>query len=507
VVSSPNPGSFYNDLFGVVALSPTNVWAVGFHDVGGNWKTLAMHWNGRRWRVATSPSPDPTINVFYGVDGGGANDVWAVGEIGADVSGNYTLVEHWTGSTWTVVPSANGGTGENELREISALAANDMWAVGVVDGDSLALHWDGASWSIVPTPNPALGAPLEGVVAIAPNDVWAVGGTGSSGLDSSTIAMHWDGASWTIVPTPNPGGASVDRLFAVDAVAPNDVWAVGEFWDPNAVPQPLILHWDGASWTVVPNDCGTYYAGLHGIHAIAANDIWAVGASSCHYDGVAWTEVDIPQTGGAITLLGVEASAPDEVFAVGRSVTCPDEFCVSDSYAIRWDGIRWLYTFSAGSFLGGVEALDGDDAWAVGSDSVGAVILHWDGGSWSEVPSPVPADGGQLHGIEALGPSNLWAVGTHFDEQFDARNLVAQAPSATQGNVEGDTQVSGAVVSWFGPVNGSTTTDVFGRFAVAGLLEGEYLFTASLGGCVPDSADVTVIAGATVMQDLQIDCR
>jgi hypothetical protein len=320
--------------------------------------------------------------------------------------------------------------------------------------------------------------------------------------------MHWDGDLWTIVPSPNPGGTSVDQLYAVAAVGPNDVWAVGEYWDANYVPLPMTLHWDGVGWTVVPNDCGVYYVGLRAIHVIAADDIWAVGGTSCHYDGAAWTEVDIPQVAGsAITLLGVEAIASNQIFAVGHIVSCPDEYCVFASYAIRWDGTQWKRTLAPGTSLGGVEALAADDVWAVGTDSFGALILHWGGSGWTAVPSPVPGDGGQLHAIDALSSADLWAVGSQLNEEFNPRNLVLRAPSDTQGNVVGGTGVSGAVVSWFGPVDGSTTTDVFGEYSVAGLIDGEYFFTAAYGGCNPDSATVTVTAGTTVTQDFVIDCR
>ena len=70
-----------------------------------------------------------------------------------------------------------------------------------------------------------------------------------------------------------------------------------------------------------------------------------------------------------------------------------------------------------------VAATSGSDAWAVGSRFVeanGGVILtlteHWDGKTWSMVPSPSPAGTGPgaesiLRGIAATSPSDAWAVG------------------------------------------------------------------------------------------------
>src|SRR5438132_990015 len=87
-------------------------------------------------------------------------------------------------------------------------------------------------------------------------------------------------ASWTVVSRPNPSGSSLPiELFAVTAVAADDVWAVGQ---PGFPWKALILHWQGSAWTAVPNACGVP---LNGVTAISSTDIWAVGsASACHFD-------------------------------------------------------------------------------------------------------------------------------------------------------------------------------------------------------------------------------
>ncbi len=61
--------------------------------------------------------------------------------------------------------------------------------------------------------------------------------------------------------------------------------------------------------------------------------------------------------------------------------------------------------------------------------------------------------------------------------------------------------MSDAIVSWFGEVTGSTTTDSFGNFAAAGLPAGSYTFVASADGCSPGIATVQVVAGKTVRQE------
>jgi hypothetical protein len=111
-----------------------------------------------------------------------------------------------------------------------------------------------------------------------------------------------------------------------------------------------------------------------------------------------------------------------------------------------------------------------------------------------------------LNAITAAAGGKLWSVGSTFSADFEGRTLIMEAPSATQGTVMGDTGVAGAVVSWFGPVSGSATTNVFGDYEAAGLPAGDYFFVASAGGCTPATANVTVIAGTTTIQDLPIAC-
>jgi hypothetical protein len=498
LVPSPSPGVNFLDLNGVVSISPTDAWAVGYYDSFG-WKTLTMHWDGSSWSVVDSPSPDPSLNNLTGVTALSGSDAWAVGHGGATGS----LALHRTGATWERTTTANLGTGSNILNGISVASANDIWAVGHAQNQSLTLHYDGAAWTVVPSPNLEYGVRLEDVVAIGPRDAWAVGWSGSaSGADDKNVAMRWNGKKWSIVPTPQPGGELGDRLWAIDALAPNDVWATGVYSSGQSQ-RSLILHWNGASWRVVPHNCETY-GGLTGVTTLSATDAWAVGDSeTCHYDGKTWTEIPSPQPRIEYNELGypledVSAASPTDVWALGaRVIEGPFGEIVWDAIAEHWNG----------------EALSANDVWAVGTNSYGPLIVHFDGSGWSTVPTPEWGRGGQLAGIAANQlsttpgvPTNIWAAGNFFPGTSPSRTLIQRAPSPSQGAVVGGSNVAQATISWFGPENGSTETDVYGDYEVGGLLAGTYTFTATNPGCTPDSASVSVIAGQTLRRDFHIDC-
>ena len=60
--------------------------------------------------------------------------MWAVGyTITTDGTNqpDRTLIEHWNGSTWSVVASPNVGGNDNLLNGVAA--AGDVWAVGSSD--------------------------------------------------------------------------------------------------------------------------------------------------------------------------------------------------------------------------------------------------------------------------------------------------------------------------------------------------------------------------------------
>src|SRR6266446_3960065 len=134
VMPSPSPGSNGNYFYGVSAVSSTDVWAVGgYGPAGGGALTLIEHWNGSQWSVIPSPNPSPDINYLYGVSAVSSTDVWAVGYYTPPNGGTYTLTEHWNGSQWSAVSSPSPGPDVNYLYGVSVVSSTDAWAVG---GDS-----------------------------------------------------------------------------------------------------------------------------------------------------------------------------------------------------------------------------------------------------------------------------------------------------------------------------------------------------------------------------------
>jgi hypothetical protein len=269
----------------------------------------------------------------------------------------------------------NPGNPPGGFQAVAAVSAQDVWAVGATNGDmTWIIHWNGIAWARVPSPNPAgLNVSLVGVAAASPASVWAVGSftTNASVTDGpvtvtvtdapSPVIEHWDGRTWTLVPSPAILGG---RLTAVSAASPDNAWAVGDLSTGGG----LIEHWDGRAWT---------------------------RAASLPLPG-----------GGGGSLDGVTALSPGSAWAVGTSgsLLCPGEPATGATIIEHWDGRAWtLVPSPAPGMLTAVTATSPDRAWAVGcsricGDGGTAVIEHWDGKAWTSLSAicASPADPGCL---------------------------------------------------------------------------------------------------------------
>lgn len=301
VVPSPNPHlttfGARNELFGIAASSATDAWAVGLQ--GGtssnNSSTLVLHWNGSNWASVAGPDVLNGASRLTAVSALSVTSAWAVGAF-TDASTNgyeQTLIGYWNGSFWAVVPSPRIGVSA-ALNGVTALAPNKAWAVGSTIPTSggtkpLILQWNGSVWSESPLPGNLAGTvstTLTSITAIAENDIWAVGS-----LNGKTLTLHFNGSSWSVVNSPNNvtfGTGMNNVLNSVTAVASDNVWAVGTalYSRVGSAGQPIntyfttIMRWDGSRWSMVtsPNP-GATGSRLFGVARVDANQAWAVGST------------------------------------------------------------------------------------------------------------------------------------------------------------------------------------------------------------------------------------
>lgn len=325
IVSSPTINRDVNVLTGVTALSATNAWAAGYYrNSAAQYQTLIQHWNGAQWSVMPSPNVGTSWNFLYGVAAISGANVWAVGNY---TNGSVTdpLVEHWNGTQWSVVASpAVSGDG---LTGVAFSSATDGWAVGGGLG-ALTEHWDGTRWTVVSNPQgKTSGATLTAVADISASNVLAAGYIMNGYHSRTALIEHWDGSSWSAVATPPT--VSGDAALSGVAADASGAWDVGA---QQLGERTLAERWNGTSVSMQSTpDAGATNDFLSAVASVSPGDAWAVGQVYNsprtlieHWNGMTWSIASTPTTAGlSAALLGAAAVAGGTVWAVGGYYPTP----------------------------------------------------------------------------------------------------------------------------------------------------------------------------------------
>jgi hypothetical protein len=339
-------------------------------------------------------------------------------------------------STFEVVRTPNENP-NSELFAASASSPNDIWAVG-----QSTIHFDGTTWTAFSAPmikgdNNSF---LQGVVDISPTLAWAAGNV-TDGAHAGQVIEQWNGTKWSLFPAPKFGKKDQANVFAMTSSSANDVWAIGSLVNlGTGLVSPLFEHWNGTAWTATTGESSNDF--LFGASADATNDAWAVGfnvsdsitTSAMHWDGTNWKRVATPNVGeGTNKLNAVLALAPNDVWAVGFSTpVAPPKQAATLTLIEHFDGASWTVvpspkvgpnSVNQSNRLLGLTANSANDIWAFGSnfaaDGSGhqmTLLLHWDGTSWTVASSPSPTKDGfpcdLLWAGVVSSPGDVWLLGS-----------------------------------------------------------------------------------------------
>jgi hypothetical protein len=399
-------------------------------------------------------------------------------------------------------PDGDGGS----LASLDGVSETDIWASGSVrqgtDRHTLVQHWDGSRWSIVPSPDgPRATNWVNGLAAVAPTDAWIVGYSTDRDVgetQSETLIERWDGREWKIVPSPNLSMADVgeefggypvsNELFGIAKVAPDDIWAVGRSYTI-VRGQELTIHWDGETWKVVPVPPGSGTNGwLRGVLAISRDDVWAFGEHlvevplggeeggsgnvqlnlTLHWDGKVWSEVPSPNLSPIVNgLFRGSAASPSDVWVTGYHLALFGVNQVNHPTMLHWDGFSWsvdpVPTHNREpAYLFSVASLGSQDAIAVGFYDTGppfpkihTLVERWNGIGWSIVPSLDPGDHNYLYTVLPVFPDDIWVAGDSvvgeviLETLIERYTIICSGPEFRRGdsNSDGRADLSDAVMT------------------------------------------------------------
>src|SRR6266567_969315 len=203
LIPSPKAGTSSNELEGVAVVSASDVWAVGsyFNLNLNSSQTLIERWNGSTWQVVTSPNAGTGNNDLKGVAVELSGNAWAVGSYFDPRFASFrTLIERWDGGRWNIMPSPNIGKSDNWLSGVTVDLSGNAWAVGEYfnpaqgNFQTLVEHWNGVGWQIVPSANRRarysllLGVDMGSIFSPirVVSRVWAVGYSGNQTLTEAS---------------------------------------------------------------------------------------------------------------------------------------------------------------------------------------------------------------------------------------------------------------------------------------------------------------------------------
>ena len=244
------------------------------------------------------------------------------------------------------------------------------------------------------TPAPHWSLPLAAldrvplsVAQASASDVWIAGGALGSGGDA--LVLHYDGRAWQ---RSDPGTDAT--LWWVDRPASGDPWFVGE--------RGTVLHGAGLTVEPVPTT-----ATLYGVGQSDGGTVWVVGGEPDlsgvilrRVPGGDWEDLTPAGTSGAF--FKVWGAADDDVWICGQG-----------GALVNWDGSALVAVdtgLARNVSLFTVAGRAPDDVYVVGGLG-NAVVLHYDGDTWTQLGDALFGELPGLSGVSVDGDGTAILVG------------------------------------------------------------------------------------------------
>lgn len=307
--------------------------------------------------------------------------------------------------TWTATPLIYSGGAPSSMYSIWGASSSNIYVCGYsfLSGRQGAMfHYDGKGWTNVATlPSPDYNDFSE-IIGFGESDIWVAGLRFfvDPGLDSA-VALHYNGVGWEQM-LPSHMGARALR----------SAWGTSSQNLYFGSRDGKIIHFDGTNWTIDTLHSGLSVTALGG----DSENIFAFGTTGDTIMAFKRSKDDLWQ------LLDQQPEGEhdfDPRFGLYAIYTTSQGVHYSSSAGVfRWENNKWEKIFGGLVVLTAVNGTGPSNIFAVGRNTEGPVVYHWDGTNWEEINLP-----------EGIVPEDvlLYGIWTDGKETFIVGNIAGKS--------------------------------------------------------------------------------
>jgi subtilisin family serine protease/sugar lactone lactonase YvrE len=363
-------------------------------------------------------------------------------------NGNEGGSVRYSNGQWTFAALPNGpGQDDLEGAGVSCTAANACTAVGrvaeAVGYVAFARRWNGSSWSTQTVPQPYSGAhntvPLD-VSCVSGTECLAVGFYTTAAGRESTYSAQWKGGSWSPLSTPTPEGSDQDVLEDVSCISSTSCTAVGWKYSPAGGQKPLIMKWNGSSWSFM--QAARTNGTLASVSCTSETFCMGVsgGPSAERWNGEEWI-VAQPKPGFIANLASVSCVSANYCVAVGGTRRLRDYGFGQVYNGKEWAIVGMPEQNEAIHRLSGVSCAGFGGCSAVGdykNEGWGPLIVHRDE-TTTDPATSITTTGATLNGtIAGKGTGEIYSYYFEYGptSSYGSKTSTKEVQSSASGNIE-----------------------------------------------------------------------